>query len=50
MTELKNQIKSHLDCDDMGEMSWMLGIEIKRDRPKRLIRMSQETYIKNILE
>ena len=50
MTELKDEIKKHLECDDMGELSWMLGIEIKRDRQKRLIRMSQETYIKNILE
>ncbi len=50
MTELKNQIKSHLECDDMSELSWMLGIEIKRDCQKRLIRLSQETYIRNILE
>ncbi len=50
MIELKNQIKSHLECDNMGELSWMLEIEIKRDRQKWLIRLSQETYIRNILE
>ena len=28
MTQLKNNIKSHLKCDDMGELSWMLGVAI----------------------
>ena len=35
---------------DMGEAYFVLGIEIVRDRSKKLFGLSQETYIKKILE
>ena len=34
----------------MGEAHFVLGIEIVRDRSKKLLGLSQETYIKKILE
>ena len=36
--------------DDMGEASYILGVKIHRDRSKRLVALSQEHYIKKILE
>ena len=34
---------------DLGEAEYILGIEIYRDRLKRLIGVSQETYIDKVL-
>ena len=34
----------------MGEANYMLGVKILRDRSKKLFGLSQETYIKKILE
>ena len=35
---------------DMSETSYVLGVKIVRDRAKRLLGLSQETYIKRMLE
>ena len=35
---------------DMGEADYILGVKIKRDRFKKLLTLSQENYIKKILE
>ena len=35
---------------DMGEANYVLGVKIVKDRAKRLLGLSQETYIKRILE
>ena len=35
---------------DMGEASYVLGVKILRDRSKRLMGLSQETYIKKMLQ
>ena len=35
---------------DMGEANYALGVKIFRDRSKKLLGLSQETYIKTILE
>ena len=34
---------------DLGEASYILGIKIYRDRSKRLIALSQNMYIDNVL-
>ena len=49
MTQLKNNVKAEVECVDSGELSWMLGIEIKRDRTARTISFSQHAYIDQIL-
>jgi hypothetical protein len=35
---------------DMGEASYVLGVEITRDQPDRFIGLSQEIYIRKIFE
>ena len=35
---------------DMGEVRYVIGVEIIRNHPKKLLRMSQEAYIKKVLE
>jgi len=38
------------EMKDMGETSYVLGVKILRDRSRRLLDLSQETYIEKILE
>jgi hypothetical protein len=35
---------------DMGEASYVLGIEIHKDRKKGVLELPQKTYIENILK
>ena len=38
------------EMKDMGEANYVLGVKIFKDRSKNLLGLSQETYIKMILE
>jgi hypothetical protein len=49
MSDLKTRISQHVEVTDLGELHWLLGIEIKRDRERRTISMSQRSYINSIL-
>ncbi|KAK2982316.1 hypothetical protein RJ640_029725, partial [Escallonia rubra] len=42
----KQWMSSTFEMKDMGEANYVLGVKIIRDRPKRLLNLSQETYIK----
>ena len=46
----KKWLSSNFEMKDMGEASYVLGVKIVRDRAKRLLGLSQETYIKRMLE
>ena len=46
----KKWLSSNFEMKDMGEASYVLGMKIVRDRTKRLLGLSQETYIKRKLE
>ena len=35
---------------EMGEATYILGVKISRDQSKKLVSLSQEQYIKKILE
>ncbi|KAK4384341.1 Retrovirus-related Pol polyprotein from transposon TNT 1-94 [Sesamum angolense] len=41
---------STFEMKDMGEAEYILGVKIHRDRSKKLLSLSQETYIKRIIE
>src|SRR5882762_9673082 len=47
--EFKTALRKHIEVTDLGELHWLLGIEIKRDRTHRTIHLSQRSYIAAIL-
>ena len=36
--------------DDRAELAWMLGVAVHRDRPNRVLTLSQELYIKDLVD
>jgi hypothetical protein len=49
VNELKTQIRKHVEITDLGELHWLLGIEVTRNRDERTISLSQRTYIDSIV-
>jgi Reverse transcriptase (RNA-dependent DNA polymerase) len=47
--ELKAGLHQHIEVTDLGELHWMLGIEIKHNREAGTIHLSQRAYIDMIL-
>jgi hypothetical protein len=45
LQEMKKFLSSKFDMKDLGEASFVLGIEIHRDRRKGVLRLSQKAYI-----
>ena len=43
------ELATHFKLQDLGPTSFLLGIEIIRDRPKRRLYLSQHQYIVNKL-
>jgi len=39
-------LSSKFEIQDMGEVSYVLGVKILRDHSSRLLGLSQKTYIK----
>lgn len=50
LQEVKTWLGSCFSMKDMGEAAYILGIKIYRDRSKRLIGLSQSTYIDKVLK
>ena len=50
LVDTKQLLFSHFDIKDLGEASYVLGIQILRDRPSDIMRLSQQTYIDRILK
>jgi hypothetical protein len=50
LAELKRQLTEQFDMEDLGEASFMLGIDIRRDRSRRTISIGQSAYITALLE
>ena len=46
----KRDIKRYWEITDNGEIKWFLGFEIKCDRTARTISISQQSYIRTIIE
>ena len=47
---IKDYLKSVFSMKDIGEAAYILGIKIYRDRLRRLIALSQSTYIDKVLK
>jgi hypothetical protein len=46
LLETKRFLSSNFDMKDLGEASFIVGIEIHRDRRKGVLELSQKTYLK----
>ena len=49
LLETKAWLGKCFSMKDLGEASYILGIRIYRDRSKRILGLSQSTYIDNVL-
>ena len=50
LLETKKFLSSKFDMKDFGEASFVLGIEIHRDREKGVLGLSQKTYLEKVLK
>jgi hypothetical protein len=50
LLETKKVLSSHFEMKDFGEVRFILGIEIHRDRLKGVLALSQKTYIEKVLK
>jgi hypothetical protein len=50
MEEVKEGLKKRLRITDQGEIHWILGISIKRDRANKTIMLGQVSYLNSILQ
>ncbi|CAA7259930.1 unnamed protein product [Cyclocybe aegerita] len=44
----KAEVAKHVEITDLGELHWILGIEVQRNRECRIIFLSQRSYIDSI--
>jgi hypothetical protein len=49
LLEIKGFLSSHFNMKDLGETSYVLEIEIHRDRRKWVLELSQKSYIEKVL-
>jgi Reverse transcriptase (RNA-dependent DNA polymerase) len=47
---IKEWLSSNFDMKDMSEASYILGVKIEIDRSKKILALSQEHYIRKVLE
>jgi hypothetical protein len=50
LLETKGLLSSHLDMKDLGEASYVLGVEIHRDKRNGVLGLSQNPYIEKVLK
>jgi hypothetical protein len=50
LQETKNSLERSFSMKDLGEATYILGIRIYRDRSRRLIGLSQSTYLDKVLK
>jgi len=46
---VKAGLRKYVEITDLGELHWLLGIEIRRDRQARTISMSQRAYLESTI-
>jgi hypothetical protein len=50
LESVKTSLKNSFSMKDLGEAAYILGIRTYRDRSRRLIGLSQDTYIEKVLK
>ena len=46
---VKRRVREHVKITNFGELHWLLGIEVKREKETLTISLSQRSYIKSII-
>ena len=46
----KDQLGARYQIKDMGDLNWLLGLEVVRDRDQRTITFSQSAYVQRIIK
>ena len=46
LLSIKDWLSSNFEIKNLGEITYILGVKIKRDRSKKLLALSQELYIR----
>lgn len=49
VARLKEGVRKHVEVSDLGELHWILGIEVRRDRDSRIVALSQHSYLDSII-
>ena len=50
LDSIKGYLNKNFSMKDLGEVAYILGIKIYRDRSRRLIGLSQSTYLDKVLK
>lgn len=50
INKVKGELNREFEMKDLGAISKILGMEIKRNRRKGTLKLSQESYLKKVLE
>ena len=50
MVKFKADLGSHFEMSDLGEIAWILGILVQRDRNSKTISLSQSAYVDSIVK
>ena len=50
LNSVKKYLNSKFSVKDLGDAAYVLGIKIYRDRSRRLLALSQSTYLDKILK
>ena len=50
LTRVKRALTEQFEMEDLGEASFLLGIDIRRDRARRTISLGQSAYVTALLE
>ena len=50
MVKFKSELANHFEMSDLGELAWILGIRVTRDRILKTISLSQKSYIDSIVK
>ena len=50
MNEFKASLSKHFEMSNLGELTWILGIQVQCDRPSKTISLSQMVYIDSLVK
>jgi hypothetical protein len=46
----KAELQKYFEISDLGELSWLLGLKVERDREARTLTLSQKAYIETVVQ